>query len=303
MRTFSGKPQNSMDESIIGSVGSGRTPLIDSFKDWLSKRYKGKYEITSDESVDFTTDGEIFIVDTEIPMKIIHVEVLNITECPSKVLSLPVHAGRVFIEKCKNLEELVAYDNCEIGELYVTNCPNLKNISTLSKAKIGRVKFLDCAITSLSSLTNIESSLYIKNCTDIKSFDFTNKNPINIKVDRCKMNSFPNPIYANKLELLNVTRTKSLEITIAQAVDVLVKNCPKVSELTIKGKPVDTIVIDDFDTLSKITIENDCRQSLSLCNLPEIEKYEIKSIKGYCVTENVKILPQYIVCKKMINRK
>ena len=302
MRTFSGKPQHIINEGIISSVGAGRAPIVDEFKKWLDWEYKDKFIINNDDSINFTTDDTIIIKDRDIPVRIICVDTLNIVSCPSKAIVLPISGHAIYIEKCNNLEEIIAPDGCEVGELFVTNCPKLKNISTLTKAKLGRVKIMDCPITSVEGLTTVEKSLYIKNCTEIKNFEFVNKNPINIKIERCKINSFPVPFWANKLELINVTRSKSLEIEIAQAVDVIVRGFNKTSEIMVKGKPVDTLVIDDCDALKKLTVKTDCRQSLSLCGLPEIEDYDICAIKGHCVTERVNAIPQ-IQCKKMINRK
>lgn len=302
MRTFSGKPQIQINESIASSVGAGRTSIIDDFKKWLDWEYKGKFIINDDDSINFTTDDSIAINNRNLPVRIICVDTLNIVNCPTKSIALPVTGHVVYIEKCNNLEEIIAPDGCEVDELYVTNCPKLKNISTLTKAKLGRVKFQDCAITSVAALTTVEKSLYIKNCTEIKNFEFVNKDPINIRIERCKINAFPVPFWANKLELVNVTRSKSLEIEIAQAIDVVLRGFNKTSEITVKGKPVDTLVIDDCDALKKLTIKTDCRQSLSLCGLPEIEEYDVCDIKGHCVTERVKTIPQ-IQCKRMINRK
>lgn len=302
MRTFSGKPQNIINESIASSVGAGRTSIVDDFKKWLDWEYKGKFIINDDDSINFTTDDPVVINNRDLPVRIICVDTLNIVNCPTKAIALPVTGHAIYIEKCNNLEELIAPDGCEVDELYIVNCPKLKNISTFTKAKLGRVKIMDCPITGVESLTTVEKSLYIKNCTDIKTFDYVNKNPINIKIERCKINSFPVPFWANKLELISVTRTKSLEIEIAQAIDVSIKDHIKTTDIIVKGKPVDTMVIDSCAALKKLTIQNDCRQSLSLCNLPEIEEYDICDIKGHCVTEKVNAIPQ-IKCKRMINRK
>lgn len=302
MRTFSGKPQIQINESIASSVGAGRTSIIDDFKKWLDWEYKGKFVVNSDDSINFTTNTPIIIKDRDLPVRIISVDTINITNCPTKAIALPVTGHAVYIEKCNNLEELIAPDGCEVDELYISNCPKLKNLSTLTNAKLGRVKIADCPITDVEFLTTVEKSLYIKNCTDIKTFNFVNKNPINIRIERCKINSFPTSFCANKLELMNVTRSKSLDIEIAQAIDVSIKEHMKTTDIVVKGNPVDTMVICNCYALKKLTIKNDCRQSLSLCNLPDIEQYDICDIKGHCVTEGVKTIPQ-IKCKRMINRK
>jgi hypothetical protein len=269
----------------------------------LSRIFKDTdYKVNNNESVDFLTDRKVYISSRDIPMNIRTVTDLEIEDCKMKAFVLPISAKTVTIEDCSNLEEIFVKDSCDIKELYILNCQKLKNISELSKANINRIKIYNCPIQSISSLENVKDSIYIKNCTDLKSFDLKTKNIPNIKLERCKINGFDYPVSAKKLSILNVTRSKSLSISIEQSTDVLIQDLSKTKEITITGNPVETMVINGIDLLEKLNIDNDCRQSLSLCNLPEIEQYNIKGIKGMCVTENVKTIPQ-IQCKKMINRK
>ena len=302
MKTISGKIYNT-NESIVSSIGAGRKQYIDEFLGYLSRVFKNtEYKVNNNESVDFTTDKIVYLTIKNIPLHIRTVTNLNIMGCTDKAFVLPISAKTVIIEDCSNLEEIFVKDSCDIKELYILNCSKLKNISALSNANINRIKIYNCPITSINSLSGVKDSIYIKNCTDLKSFDLKTKNVPNIKLERCKINDFECPVNTKKLSLLNVTRSKNLNLNIEQAIDILIQDLSKTKEIIITGNPVETMVINGIDLLEKLNIDNDCRQSLSLCNLPEIEQYNIKDIKGMCVTENVKTIPQ-IKCKRMINRK
>lgn len=307
MRTFSGKSQNIDEGGILNSVQAGKNKIVDDFLHYVSGTLRSTdYTLNSEngeQSIDLTCDRPVIFANrVDLPVRVRTCDELTITDCGMNTFILPNQAHKLIIEKCSKLETLAAIGDIEIDELIITNCDKLKDISCLENATINHIKLVDCAITTLKPLKCAASSIVIKKCKDVKVYDLETKDTPNIKIENCKINKFITPIRANRITLDSVTRSSSLDVEIAQAVDVVITELVKPTKLNVSGKQVDTLVIKDCEALKELSLSIDCKTSLTLAELPEIEAMEILPIKGYCIVEHTKVMPK-CECKKIIVRK
>lgn len=307
MRTFSGKPQNINEGGILTSVQAGKSKIVDDFLHYVSNTLRSTdYTLNStngEQSIDLICDRPVIFANrVDLPVRVRTCDELTILDCKMKTFILPNQAHVLTIEKCSNLEALAAVGDIEIDELIITGCDKLKDISCLENATINRIKLVDCAITTLKSLKCAATSIVIKKCKDVKAYDLETKDTPNIKIENCKINKFITPIRANRVTLDSITRSSAIDIEIAQAVDVVITDFVKPTKLNISGKQVDTLVIRNCEALKELSLNIDCKTSLTLAELPEVEAMEIMPIKGYCIVEHTKVMPK-CECKKIIVRK
>lgn len=302
MKTFKGNDYFPIDEGILSSTNTGKESIC---KDFI-KKYFPYYKFTyinpttinaENYDLDFTRiEGE------RIPFTI--EECKNLVYCKNlnKIITLPKKAIDVTIKSCKNLEKIKVNEISKLKSLTIENCENL-NIyeDDLKDLECDEVIIKKCNISSLKPFNNITTNIIVSNCKNLKTFDLEpNNTSIDITIDSCPIDNFNN-IKCNILELFSLeNKSKKLDLQINSCQKLFIEDDDKTTEINIKGT-VQIAVINNCKKLQKLSM-CDCKKTLSLVDLPELEEYNFpQRFSGSVILDNVKITP-IINCKKIIKR-
>lgn len=303
MKTFKGRDYFPIDESILSSTKTGKESICKEFIDKYFPYHQFKYvnstTINAEKyDIDFTKIAD----DIKIPFTI--EECKSLVYCKNNlnnIITLPKKAIDVTIKSCKSLEKIKVNETSKIKSLTLENCEKL-NISEddLKGLECDEVIIKKCDISTLKPFNNITSNIIVINCKNLKIFDLEpNNTSIDIIIDSCSINNFNN-IKCNKLELLSL-ENKKIDLQINNCQKLFIEDDDKTAEINIKGNAVQIAVINNCKQLQKLSM-CDCKKTLSLVDLPELEEYNFSQrFSGSVVLDNVKITP-IINCKKIIKR-
>lgn len=289
-----------ISEGILSSTKTGAASIVQEFLDkhfkWLS------YEKISSNTISYEK-GDIsfeYIPDNIIiPINIEKCNTLTYKNNPNKTILLPKKANVVSISNCKNLEKLLVNGQSVIKELIIDNCEKIDFLDDLQELECEKVTIKGCNITTLKAFKNISMKLVISGCKKLKTFDLECKNPINIKLNSCRIKKF-DKINCNKLEISLLRKNSDLSLDIINMSELYVSNCD-FENIELKGNTCNVVVIEECEKLKSLSTI-DCKKSLSLVDLPELEEYNFPNrFSGIIVLDNVKRQPE-VNCKKIINR-
>ena len=303
MKTFKGNDYFPIDEGILSSTNTGKASICKEFINKYFKYHKFTYvnptTINAENyDMDFTRIGDTI----KIPFTI--EECKNLIYCKNlnKIITLPKKAIDVTIKSCKNLEKIKVNEISKLKSLTIENCENL-NIyeDDLKGLECDELIIKKCNISSLKPFNNITTNIIVINCKNLKTFDLEpNNTSIDITIDSCPIDNFNN-IKCNKLELLSLeNKSKKIDLQINNCQKLFIEDDDKTAEININGT-VQIAVINNCKQLQKLSM-CDCKKTLSLVDLPELEEYNFpQRFSGSVILDNVKITP-IINCKKIIKR-
>jgi len=300
MKTISGK-QNILDESILSSTKAGGKIKIEEF---MSSKYtnQANYKINDDLSVDLLISNALFGGYDDIPCWFKSAVNIEIERCKIENFTLPKKANLVEIKDCANLKTIRTKEESEINTLSIENCPNV-DLSGIKDLKVKVVKIFKCGIKSLKGLEGVSRHLSVRTCGKLHTYDLKCEYAPQMVFTICPLKYFNEPLCANEFTMDGCYGTKILEFNTGIAQDIKIYDQKKdLTTIKIVGNNVDTIVIDGGDGINTVSIGVDCKESLSFCNLSNIEKYEFPAkISGCVVFEEVKTIPD-VNCKRIIKR-
>jgi hypothetical protein len=289
-----------ISEGILSSTKTGAASIVQEF---IDKYFKyASFEKISSNTVSYEKRDISF---ENIPDNIIIP--INVEKCnnltykynPNKTIILPKEANVVSISNCKNLEKLLVNGKSVIKELFIDDCEKLDFLDDLQDLECEKVVIKGCNITTLSGFKNISMKLVISGCKKLKNFDFNSKQPINIKLNSCRIKKF-DKINCNKLEISLLRKSSDLSLDIMNMQELYVSDCD-FENIELKGNTCNVVVIEECEKLKSLSTV-DCKKSLSLVDLPELEEYNFPTrFSGIIVLDNVKRQPE-VNCKKLINR-
>lgn len=306
LKTFKGKDINQhiyVNESILSSTKTGAESVV---KDFIEKYFKyinrytlnGSTIVFDNPNCDFSF--EHIPSNVVIPVSVEKCVTLEYDDNANKVIKLPKEADTVIISNCENLEELIVDGQSIIKELIIDKCEKIDFLNNLQGLECERVTIKGCNITTLKALKNISTRLTISGCKKLKNFDFESKNPINIKISSCRRMKNFNKINCNKLEISSLNKTSNLSLDIVNMSELYIFG-GDFENIELKGNSCNVVVIEECESLKSLSTI-DCKKSLSLVDLPNLEEYNFPPrFSGIIVLDNVKKQPE-VNCKKIINR-
>ena len=292
-----------INEGILSSTKSGRSSTIEEFLKTMfySEILYKKVENENDAYI-IKYDFDFEKIDM-IPFWIKECKSLKFDNCKFSEYVLPEKAEVLTFNKCQNLSKIKTNKKAAttiIEELILQDCPDI-DFTELENISIKRLVISNCEITSLKGLKGITHKLVIKNCKKLKKYDLEEKNIKNIILTNTPIKTFDTPISGIDVTIRVLYKIKNAEIKVGVIEDLKIENCTDVISLNITGENVDTLVIQNCSKLESIKTP-DCKSSLSLVNLPALEKYELPPrITGACIFDEVKTIPE-VNCKRKIIR-
>lgn len=301
MKTIKGYNTN-INEGILSSTHSGKSSTIEDFLKTMfyTERYYEKVPNEIDTYI-IKYDFDFTKIDM-VPFWIKECKSLKFDNCRFSEYVLPEKADVLTFNNCQHLSKIKTSKKAAtttINELILKGCADV-DFSELENLNIKRLKIIDCDITTLKGLDGISYELVVKNCHKLKAFDYECTTTKRIAIYAIKPKEFK-PLYATEVILHALYGNKIVDVNIGQVEDLVVENCSHVLNLIISGNSVDTLVVKECNKLETIKT-TDCTSSLSLVDLPSIEKYELPPrITGACIFDEVKTVPE-VNCKKKIIR-
>lgn len=309
LKTFKGrniKNIQNIDEGILSSTKTGAKNIAEEFLNkyfhWAFRYDNIKLESPTTIS---TTNIDLSFKDVPsdivIPVSVTTCNNLEYNSNSNKTIILPKVANVVNITNCKYLEKIIVNGESKINELYIDGCEKLDflNINELKNLECERLTIKGCNITTIKAFKNITKKLTISGCKKLKMFDLECKNPINIRLNSCRIKNFGD-INCNKLDISLIRKSNNLSLNILNLSELYINDCD-FETIELKGNTANIVVIEECENLKTLSTV-DCKKSLSLVDLPEIEEYNFPTrFSGIIVLDNVKTQP-IVNCKKLINR-